>query len=204
MQITSRFKWQLAVTKLYQGLLFMLMVLLVGCGTFWGGLQHSPVESSSLNQSFPAEYEVHGQIILQQGVNKEQYILIIKTSFHAVTLALLTPQGLPIWRLDSSAGNSDISRQLGLDTIVNPMQLLAYLQLIYASSADLSAVLKDNWQLDEAHSSRNFSRSPASDTILSIDYNGTGPWFSVVTLNDNALTTTITIKTLDVIHALPK
>jgi hypothetical protein len=193
------------------GVLFA-MLCFAGCGTLPTPASTLPLSPVACTQVFPSHWEINAALRLSRGAVAENFLLALATPGSTPELALLTPQGIPLYRFACSQEEWSVSRQARLDLLVEPERLIAWLQLIYLDEARVSAVLRPGWDWLEEGSRREFQRpgsGAGSRQSIIIERIGSGPWYESASLVDNGLEdsgleTQLVIRILEASRVLPE
>lgn len=188
------------------GLLFVLLGV-AGCSALPTPTAGLPLSVGSCDGTFPGPWEIHATLSLQQGPVVEKFLLALASTGSNTELAVLTPQGIPLYRIECIKGDWEVNRQARVDMLVQPERLLAWLQLIYLDESRISPRLQPGWDWQEEGSKREFYRPSAGrgghDSIR-IDRAGSGPWYESARLEDRGLETQLVIRILEASRVLPE
>jgi hypothetical protein len=156
---------------------------------------------------FPSGYEVQASLHISQYSAQEDYLLAMSTAGKTFAAAFLTPQGIPVYSLKIINGRIHVSSQTPIGELLDPTQILEYLELIYLEDDDVRALIHQDWTLESAAYKRSFYHGGNGDTATSkvnIHYSGTRPWFSSVSLTDSRKDLQLTIRILEASLVLPE
>jgi hypothetical protein len=190
----------------------LALLCIAGCGTLPAPASTLPLSPVSCTEAFPGPWEINAALRLSRGAVVENFLLALTTAGSSPVLALLTPQGIPLYRFGCIEGEWSESRQARLDLLVDPDRLIAWLQLIYLDEGRVSAVLRPGWDWLEEGSRREFQRpgsGAGSRQSIIIERIGGGPWYESASLVDNGLEdsgleTQLVIRILEASRVLPE
>jgi len=179
----------------------------MGCAS--AGFNHNNILSRGEANSpkFPTGYEVQASLHISQYSAQEDYLLAMSTAGETFSAAFLTPQGIPVYSLEIMNGRIHVSSQAPIGELLDPTQILEYLELIYLENDDIQALIHQDWTLESAAYKRLFYHGGNGDTATSkvnIRYSGTKPWFSSASLTDSRKDLQLTIRILEASLVLPE
>ena len=193
------------------GLFFYLpaLILLVLSGCAGTGTHENtlPVHLNDSAQVFPAGYEVQAIVQISRGLVREDYVLAMRTRTDAFSAAFLTPQGIPVYSVHALSGQRVLSRQTAIGELLNPNELLGYLELIYLEESTISKAIRNSWRWDAYSDTRYFYPVDAPVSAMAairIRYRGAAPWFSRIDLADKRNNTQIHVEVVEANRVLPE
>lgn len=184
-----------------------VLLTLVGCTTAGTSRSHILSQRETGKPMLPAGYEVQASLHLSRNSAQEDYLLAMSTAKHTFSAAFLTPQGIPVYRVEVVKGRTRVSAQTSIGELLNPAQILEYLELIYTADDDIRARVGNNWTWESSPSHRRFHRdnSGHSPSVnVSIRYSGSKPWYALATLADSRNDLKLTIRVLESHFVLPE
>ena len=185
-------------------LILLPFLTLAGCA---GVRQSLPLQSGGGSPGFPADYEVQASLQISRQAVREHYVLAMTTVGDAFSAIFLTPQGIPVYSVEKVSGRLRVKRHKVVGEQVDPLQILAYLELIYREDNDIQDLIRDQWRWDTDAGARRFYRADASDASageISIRYTGLGPWHPWVSLADERNDKQLTVRILEAVLVLPE
>lgn len=185
-------------------LILLPFLTLAGCAS---AKQSLPLQSGGGNPGFPTGYEVQASLQIFRQTAREHYVLAMTTVGDAFSAIFLTPQGIPVYNVEEVSGRLRVKRHKALDEQVDPLQILAYLELIYREDNDIRDLIRDQWRWDTGAGARRFYRVDASDAPtgeISIRYSLHGPWPPWACLIDERNDKQLTIRILEAVLVLPE
>lgn len=196
-------------------LLIILPALLTlgACSSLGRNTTGYPLAIPLAGNHFPVNSEVLAAVELSSAQGSEKFLMALGVSSSGLELAILNPQGLPLYTINFASGRWQVSRKAATAGQFNPQQFLAYLGLIYFDEGAIVALLADGWryQADSREHidsrERTFSRDDKPSlaaSVVNIRYEGVGPWYQTVRLEDSARATQLHISTLEYKHVLPE
>ncbi len=185
----------------------ILIFILMGCAST--GFNHNNIlsQGESNSPTFPIGYEVQASLHISQYSAQEEYLLAMSTCGETFSAAFLTPQGIPVYSLEIIKGRIHVSSQAPIGELLDPTQILEYLELIYLEYDDIQALIHQDWALESAVSKRRYYHGDTGDTAapkVNIHYSGARPWFSSVSLADSRKDLQLTIRILEAVRVLPE
>lgn len=174
-------------------LLALLLPCLASCALLPTG-RDLPLVEFNCQQALPRSYEVRAT--LRVAPAEQQFLLALGTTSDRVDLALLTAQGVPVYRLSCSDGDPRLSVQITAGDELPPLVLLNYLAMIFMDVDALSQQLQPGWTL-QAHMAERILTRPGTAVGVQISYQGTAPWFNVIDLADSLNGVTLRIVILE-------
>lgn len=160
-----------------------------------------PVVEFNCSEALPRGYEVRAT--LRVAPAEQDFLLALRTASDRTDLALLTAQGVPVYRISCFDDRPLVSVQTPTGDDLPPMVLLTYLAMIFMDSEALSQHLQPDWVLQEQASVRVLKRSVTAAEIR-VDYQGTAPWFSETELVDSLNGVTLRTVILEGTRVLPE
>ena len=185
----------------------LTLLMLSGCANTGIHENTLPVHLNDSDQGFPAGYEFQAIVQISRGPVRERYLLAMSTETGAFSAAFLTPHGIPVYNVRRPGGQWDVSRQTAIGELLNPTELLGYLELIYLKDSTISRAIRNSWRWDASNNERSFYpvNAPASAAAaIHIQYWGTAPWFSRISLADNRSNTQLKVKVVEANSVLPE
>ena len=183
-------------------LILLLLLTLAGCAS---ARQSLPLQSSGSSPGFPAGYEVQASLQIFRQAAQEHYVLAMTTVGDAFSAIFLTPQGIPVYSVEEVSGRLRVKRHKVVGEQVDPLQILAYLELIYREDNDIQDLIRDQWRWDTGAGARRFYRAGASDAStgeISIRYTAPGPWHPWASLVDERNDKQLTVRILEAVLVL--
>ncbi len=102
-------------TGLRSGALIILVAMvLAACASLSTIRADLPLSRQFCPYGFAADYEVRATLSLRTSGHKEEYLLAIRTGGESADLAVLTPQGIPVYSIHCSESGLEISSQTRL------------------------------------------------------------------------------------------
>lgn len=202
-------------------LLVILPALLtvVACSSLGRNITGYPLAVPLAGNHFPANSEILAAVELSSAQGSEKFLMALGVSDSGMDLVILNPQGLPLYTAGFASGRWQVSRKAATAGQFKPHEFLAYLGLIYFDEGAIMALLADGWRYQadspkriDSHEriegrERMFSRDDNTSLAASeihIHYEGVGPWYQAVRLQDTARGTQLHISTLEYKHVLPE
>ena len=186
----------------------ILTLTLMGCAS--AGFNHNNILSweKANNPKFPSGYEIQTILHISQYSAQEDYLLALSSAGKTFSAAFLTPQGIPVYRLEVIRGRIHVSSQTPIGELLDPVQILQYLELIYLEDTAVRTLIRQDWALDSTVvNKRRYYHNEAGGTAtakVNIHYSGAGPWFSSASLTDSRNDFQMTIRILEASLVLPE
>ncbi|MBK6738492.1 MAG: DUF3261 domain-containing protein [Haliea sp.] len=146
-----------------------------------------PLTRHACPYGFAANKEIRATLSLQIAGRNEEYFLAIRTAKDIADIAVLAPQGIPVYSIHCSDSGTDVSSQARLTGGVQPELMLSYLEIIFMGGDDLRKLLKPQWTLEEYEDRRLLAKHSVDGQVVGeirIAYPGGAPWFKEVKLED--------------------
>jgi hypothetical protein len=164
-----------------------------------------PVDASDFGNVLPDGYELHAVLTLERAGVSREYLMVVSTEPGEARLALMTPQGLPIYLMTGSEGSLTVSQQLRFEHLLTPNTVASYLLMIYGGSELLlDSAAGSDWQLEVASQRRSYSPRAGGGGTIEVSYRGEAPWYSEVTLIDSRDGTLMIVRTLEWFDVIPE
>ena len=155
--------------------------------------------AQSVTSGAPAEHivllpaaEITAVLDVEVSGQRSSYLLALRSESGHVDLALLTPQGGPLYQLRSAQGEQTLTRKLADGKEPSGQDLLIQMQLIYGAEIGLRLALGKGWTLQQDVNGRTFVH-PESARKIVINYAGDPPWFPQAQLIDSLDDTILTV-----------
>ncbi|GEM_PF-1993652 len=162
-----------------------------------------PLSFPLCHQGFVSGHEVLAVLRLSRAEHNREFLIALRTDPSGVYLAVLTPHGLPVYSVHCGDTGPEVSLQANSGVAIAPLELLTYLELIYAGPVTLSSYVRPGWSLQEWAGERLLWQS-AKEKGISIQYEGTSPWFSYIKLEDRFSDIEIVLNILETSLVLPE
>ena len=179
--------------------IIIVAIELAACASLSTSDDDLPLTRQVCPYSSAENREVRATLSLQTAGRIEEYFLAIRAAQNLTDIAILAPQGIPVYSIHCSVTGTDVSSQARLTGGVQPELMLSYLEMIFLSEDDLRKLLKPQWTL-EAHEDRRLLAKYSVDgqvvSEIQIAYLGDAPWFKEVKLEDSQHGTTLVLVTL--------
>ena len=188
----------------------VIMILSTGvnaCASLSTARDDLPLTQQVCPYGFAANYEIRTTLSLQTAGRNEEYFLAIRTEKGIADIAVLTPQGIPVYSIHCSDLGTDVSSQARLTGGVQPELILSYLEMIFMGGDDLRKLLQLQWTLEDHKDKRLLTKQSVDDQVvgkMQITYLGDAPWFREVKLEDTQHETKLTLVTLGSSVELPE
>ena len=185
----------------------LITAALVSCTTTGFHDESFPLNSPTQSPGVPLEHEVQLALEISRENTQEDYLVVMRTEKHRFTMVFLTPQGLPVYRLALENNALQISRQMVVGELLDPLQILRYLKIAYLADENIPALMRTNWHLYSAGNRRVFSRQNVKNgagQCVTIEYTGNPPWYSSILLTDTQNAISLNFRILDVATVLLK
>ena len=128
-------------------LLCVCIFTLHACSVFPLNRHSLPVEASQLGGGLAPGFELHAVLTVARDGIKQEYLMSLRTKQSAVRLALMTPQGLPVYVVSGSGGAIAVEKQLHSGHLLTPDRVACYLLMVYGDSELLAeSAANHNWQ----------------------------------------------------------
>jgi uncharacterized protein DUF3261 len=166
-----------------------------------------PISGESCLYSFAAGYEVRASLGVHTFGRKKNYLLALRTESNGFDLAIMTPQGVPVYSISCTENGINISRLTGQPEELPPQLLLSYLEIIFLDGDRLQQMLQPGWDLEEADNLRllsQHSKDGAGLGEISIVYMGEPPWFTSVKIEDHQHEAALGLKIIESSLVLPE
>jgi hypothetical protein len=194
------------------GLRLSLLIMLVAmgpaaCASLSKITADLPLSRQTCPYGFAADYEVRATLGLRTSGHKEEYLLAIRTGGESADLAVLTPQGIPVYSIHCSESGLEISSQTRLAGGISAVLMLSYLEMIFIGGDRLRQLLQPGWAVEEGGDMRLLSRRSVDGVVvggININYMGDPPWFKTVKLEDTLRETTLVLGIMGSSLVLPK
>lgn len=160
-----------------------------------------PLAEFNCPEAIPRGYEVRAT--LRVAPAEQDFLLAMGTASDRTDVALLTPQGVPVYRISCVDDRPLVSVQTSTGDNLPPLVLLKYLAMIFMDSEALSLHLQPDWVLQEQTFGRVFMR-PVTTAEIRVGYQGTAPWFSEIELVDSLNGVALRIVILEGTRVLPE
>lgn len=180
-------------------IIIILAIELAACASLSTSGDDLPLTRQVCPYSFAENEEVRATLTLQTAGRSEQYFLAVRATKDIADIAVLAPQGIPVYSIHCSDTGNDVSSQARLTGGVQPKLMLSYLEMIFMRGDDLRKLLKHQWTLDEYEDRRLLAKHSVDGQVVAeiqIAYLGDAPWFKEVKLEDIQHETTLTFVTL--------
>lgn len=186
-------------------IIMSVVFALHGCSLFSSYGISQPVEASDFGNGLPVGYELHAVLTLKHAGGSREYLMVVGTEPGEARLALMTPQGLPIYSMTGGEGSLTVSQQLHFEHSLTPDMVASYLLMIYGrSELLLDSASGSDWQLEVAPQMRSYSPRADGGGAIEVSYSGEAPWYSEVTLIDSRNDTLIIVRTLEWFDVIPE
>jgi hypothetical protein len=179
----------------------LLAVLLSACGA--APVRHSPLQNSAAAQVLLPSAEITGVLEVDNNGQRSSYLLALRSAAGELDLALLTPQGGPLYELGYHQSELSVARKLARGDEPQGRELLLVLQLIYGAEQPLRSVLAPGWKIQQEGARRAFAHAESGREIF-INYAGDPPWYSRTQLIDSLHDTILTVRIQERRDVLPE
>ncbi|MCB1730290.1 MAG: DUF3261 domain-containing protein, partial [Halieaceae bacterium] len=149
-------------------LVVFLAAVLAGCSGLSTG-ENLPVSPRHCEQGSIPDQELRASLRQAAAGETQELLLALRSTNGTLQLALLSPQGLPLYRIVCNQSGPQVSVQSGSELVVSPLEMLGYLELALATPASLAVALRPGWSLEELDGDRRF-RKAGENLEISIDY----------------------------------
>lgn len=183
----------------------LAVLCLTGCSTVGHVRAGLPLAAPSCIDYLPFPWEIRATMNIQRGEETTNLLAAIATAQSGAKLALLTPQGIPLYRFTCSQGEWEIARQVRSDLPVKPERLVAWLQLVYLEQTRVPQFLRPGWAWSDSGGVREFY--PPGGVVdtppsIRIEHGGSGPWYATARLDDNGLGARLVVQILEATRGL--
>jgi hypothetical protein len=186
---------------IFRGLSLALLALTITSCAVLPREHDVPLAGLNCQQALPRGYEVRAT--LQVSPAEQDFLLALGTAPERINLALLTLQGVPVYRLSCSDGEPQTNVQTSVGEKLPPLALLNYLAMIFMDADVLSKQLQPGWTL-RTQTSERFLTRPDTAAGIQISYQGKAPWFQMIELTDGLRGVTLSIVILESFRVLPE
>lgn len=164
-----------------------------------------PVEGGQFGGGLPPGYEFQAVLTVERNEASREYLMALRTDSDEARMALMTPQGLPLYIVTGSGGSMEVERQIRFEHLLTPDMVARYLLMIYGSREFLTHSATDsNWQLEVTPGGRSFFSGDETPGAIEVRYLGEAPWYKEVTISDDRNNARMTIQTLEWFDAVPE
>ena len=105
-----------------------------------------------------------------------------------------------IYSLEIIRGRIHVSSHAPIGELLDPIQILEYLEQIYLEDTAIQALIRQGWALESTANRRLYYHGETGETAgakVNIHYSGTRPWFSSASLTDSRNNFQLTIRILE-------
>lgn len=192
-----------------------VVLALSGCAALLGSHADYPLRERNLLPALPVSQEVTATLRMSRGDITEEYILALRVTQEGVRAALLSPQGVPQFRLWLQNGTREESSQAPSGELLTAALLADYLQLVYLSEAGINGALKKGWCMEGGLKSNEKSSTQERHLLRACDtqqptsayrirYTGPKPWYNSIEILDAPRGQTLVMTLLVKNNALPE
>ncbi|NND68259.1 MAG: DUF3261 domain-containing protein [Halioglobus sp.] len=159
-------------------------------------LRDAPLDANAV-VDLGAATELSGALLYQRTDGSlGHYLLALRVDGTALDLAVVTPQAVPLYRVQAVGTAREVVHKLAGQGEPGADELLRALRLMYGRAEDLAGLLQAGWTMDETAEGRNFYRGD-STPALEVEYEGKAPWYREVRLKDRSAGTILSVRWLD-------
>lgn len=175
-----------------RGLLTLLVLVLAACST----LGEVPLDNEA-SVDFGAATELSGALLYERGDGSlGHYLLALRLEGNALDLAVVTPQAVPLYRVQALGNKREVMRKLAGQGEPDADELLRALRLMYGDASELTRLLEPGWTLRETAEGREFLKDDGAPALI-IEYDGKPPWYREARLKDAGAGTILSVHWLD-------